>query len=258
MKRIIFSAAILIAALGFTGCENDKNGGNLKIDAKVSNGDLVNSQVDEVRAIGYICVGKYPVDWNEDGIVDWYDCEDYKDITIATAPFKNGGFKMTLPKKIDERLLEPMDFEDALEEMPITVSNKNVKGTAVEDFEAFKNNVNVGYFWCGYESRDTEGYLVYLFVDGNCKISGSFSETEVWDGQTYKMEMSIDLDLKKGWNAVYQYESEVGTTYTMKVSTKKPSFDYTWYYENYSYYNAPKKANKKAPTTFKNLLKIKK
>ena len=257
MKKILFSAAILLAALSFTSCGNSKNGGDYTIDAKVSNGNLVDSQVDEVRAMGYICVGKYPVDWDEDGITDWYDCEDYQDITIVTAPFKNGGFKLKLPKKIDERLLEPMEFEED-DEMPVTVSNKNVKGAAVEDFEAFKNNANVGYFWCGYESPDTEGYLLFVFVDGNCKVSGSFSETETWGGQTYKYEMSIDLDLKKGWNAVYQYESKVGNNYVFKVSTKKPSFDYTWYYENDSYYYAPKKDAKKVPNTFKNLLKIKK
>ena len=251
MKRFLFSAAILCAVLGFTSCGDSKNGGDLTVDAKVANGKLVSSQIDEVRAMGYI-----------------YSEYSSNDIIIATAPFKNGGFKIKLPKKIDERLLESMyeDFEDELPE-GIIVSNKNVKATYVEEFLAFKNNKEVGYFEYYYESPQIEGGVMYVFVDGDCKISGSFSEKEEWDGTIYKEEYICDLNLKKGWNAVYgSYTStRVGNIYTYKeeATTKKPNIDYTWYFyewHNYWYednYDSPKQDVKKRPKAVSKLFRKK-
>jgi len=230
MKKTIFLAAILIAALGFTGCGgSDKNGGDLTITVKVSHGDLVNSQVDEVRAMGYIDLGGGS--W--DGII------------IATAPFKNGGFKITLPQKFDERLLETIDFEAAFPEITnLTVSNKNVKTTFVNDYylEAFKNNLWAGNFHSDYSTPDTEAYLLYQFVDGNCKVSGSYTKTEVMSGITYKYEQTADLNLKKGWNTVYIIHVRVGTTQVYKVTTKKPDFDIIWHFRDSSSFAPPKDA----------------
>jgi len=246
MKKTIFIGCILIAALSFTSCGDSKNGGNLTIDARVSHGDLVNSQVDEVRAMGAISVPATPPDWWD----EWETYYEMQYVEIATAPFKNGGFKITLPKeKIDQRLLEPMDFkgmEDYLS-IKLNISNKDVKGTGVYEFVAYKNNSPVGYFECYYWSPDADGYVEYVFVDGNCKISGSYSETEEWGGKTYKYEFTIDLDLKKGWNTVYQYYMKVGNTEVEKITTKKPDFDFTWYYDTgYYYSDSPEKHAKKA------------
>jgi len=243
MKKTIFLAAILIAALGFTGCGgSDKNGGDLKINAKVSHGDLVNDQVTEVRAKGWACIGKYPVDENDDDIIDWYECTDLQEVTIASAPFKNGGFKMTLPEKIDERLLEDITaFPDYMGTIPaeINISDKNVKGTIVVAFLAFKNNLWVGDFRCIYFSNDhdTEAFLFYSFVDGDCKVSGTVTRTY---GPITSKDI-FDLDLKKGWNAVYQIQTVAGNTNTVKVTTKKPDFDLTWYFVGGGVLHAPSK-----------------
>jgi len=254
MKKTIFLAAILIAALGFTGCGGSNKGGDLKIDAKVENGDLVNSYVDEVRAIGEFCASEYPVDDDDDGVIDWYECEDYQNVTIATAPFKNGGFKMTLPKKIDERLLRPL-FEVDISEIPeeITISNKNAKIANVDGFLAFKNTSFVGWFYCLYFTTDTYSELVYIFADGDCKISGTVSETYIddEDGQTYTFKETMDLNLKKGWNAVYTIYIAVGNTETFKMTTQKPDFDLKWYFDGGGMPSAPKKDAKKASKMFK-------
>ena len=249
MKKILFSAAILIAALVFTSCDDPKNGGDYTINAKVSNGDLVNDQVDEVRAVGGIRVAATPPDWWDDW---WGTYYEWQEIVIAEALFKNGGFKLKLPKDIDERLLEEMfDYFDLDEyELPkgITISNKNAKGTIVEEIEAYKKNSFVGYFYYFYGNPNTEAYVMYVFVDSDCKISGTYSETYTsdWSGTTYKEEYTADLNLKKGWNAVYSSYTEVGNTDIFKASTKKPNFDLAWYFDGgYGGYYAPEKNVKK-------------
>jgi len=212
MKKTIFLAAILIAALGFTGCGgSDKNGGSLKIDAKVENGANYNNLVDEVRAVGYI---------------NWSGGKE--DIIIATAPYKNGGFKITLPKKIDDRLLEY--YYDMFSEVPYcTVSNKDVKSTAIEEFQAFKNDSLVGRFYCVYKSPNTTVSCFYLFVDDDCKVSGSFSQT---GGDGTIVEFIVDLNLKKGWNTTYYIVIKRVGIATIELTTKKPAFDLVWYFEH--------------------------
>jgi len=223
MKKTIFLAAILIAALGFTGCGgSDKNGGSLKIDAKVSNGDLVNSQVDEVRAIGTIYFGG----------------GDWEDVIIATAPFKNGGFKITLPETFDQRLLYKINFESLFPEIPnISISDKNVKGMNFWDIYAFKNNLLVGLFRCMYDIPYKEGTLYFMFVYSDCKVVGSHTEAY----PTYKNEFTVDLNLKKGWNMVYETRTTAGDTRIYKTSTQKPDFDLAWYFQGGVFVAPPKK-----------------
>jgi len=216
MKKTIFLAAILIAALGFTGCGgSDKNGGSLKIDAKVTNGDAINNLVYEVRAVGYISVG------GEGGVS--------QGVTIATAPYQNGGFTITLPTTIDERLLVPIDFEGTLPTVPnLNVSNKDAKGTIVYELLAYKSNVYVGNFRFICDTPDTEGRAGFVFVDGNCKVTGSDIEETPY-GQN---EINIDLNLKKGWNTVYLLQTRVGSIYVLKITTKKPNVDFMWVFGN--------------------------
>jgi len=213
MKKSIFLTAILIAALGFTGCGGfDKNGGDLKIDAKVLHGDLLNNQVDEVWAKGYIDLGG----------------GNHEEIVIATALFRNGGFKMTLPKTFDERLLEPMDLEGMVAGVPnLTVSNKNVNGTQLQAFYASKNYSDVGafLFYC-MDMTDT-GQSLFMFVDGDCNISGSHTEPI---GSSGKYELIIDMNLKEGWNIFYVTSMQAGNIVRAKYTTKKPEVDFKWYF----------------------------
>jgi len=193
MKKSIFFAAILIAALGFTGCGgSDKNGGSLKITAKVENGANYNNLVDEVRAVQSV---------------------SGDDITIATAPYKNGGFKITLPEKIDERLLRPTIMPTG-----VTVSNTNVKTTALYGFGAYKSNIFVdALVQFNVELYPQELTLAaYLYVDADVKITGAHAL------ETY------DCDLKKGWNTVYGIQNFIARS--MKYTTKKPKIDLKWYF----------------------------
>jgi len=208
MKKTIFLTAILIAALSFTGCGGfSKNGGDLTITAKAAHGDLLNNQVDEVRAMG------------NDGS---------DDIIIATAPFKNGGFKITLPEKIDGRLLEPMDLESMFSAVPdLTVSNKNVVGTEFYNIIAFKNNLMVGAFMFHCSGPTEMGQAFFLLVDGDCKIYGSQTDPV---GSSGKSEIIVDVNLKKGWNIWYLTVMQVGNITSVKFTTQKPDLDLKWYF----------------------------
>ena len=244
MKRFLFSAAVLCATLGFTSCDPDKGKitDDFTINATVANGSDAN-QVDEVRAMSYIYGEDIPVDYDNDGEIDWYENGEGEDIIIATAPFTNGGFKMTLPKTIDERLLSSMS------DVPpgITVSNQNLKAASIEEFVAFKNDLRVGEFWCvgfGFQG-EVESRLNYTFADRDCKISGSSTET-YWE---YTYIDNYDIDLKKGWNIIYMTQIEEDNTYTFNLTTQKPSFNYVWYFEDgyYGDYDKPQKNAKKTP-----------
>ena len=229
MKKTIFLTAILIAALGFTGCGgSEKNGGDLNINATVKFGDTLNDEVDEVRAVGFVYVS--------DG--------NWENVIIANAPYKNGGFEITLPKKIDERLLAPMDFE-GLFPIDVTASNKKVKSTSIDKLYAFKNNTLVGRFENTYNGSDVDASSMYIFVDGNCKISGYDSYTDSSSGTPYTCEITIDLNLKKGWNTVYATFATIsGDAIIYTLKTQKPAFDLIWYFENGSVYFAPQKSLK--------------
>ena len=49
MKKSLFFAALFIAAFVFTSCDDETNGGSLKIEAKVVNGNDYNDFIEEIR-----------------------------------------------------------------------------------------------------------------------------------------------------------------------------------------------------------------
>jgi len=196
MKKILFLTAILFTALSFTSCEKSRNGGSLTIDAKVENGHYLNNSVDEVRAM-----------WSE--------------IMIASAPFENGGFKITLPEEIDERTLRPITlyFEWEISN-GIKISNENVEMTRISYFKAYKNNEYIDADFSFYgRSKTKYGSVSFIYVDTDVKITGSFKN----NGNTFE----YDLDLKKGWNTAYQTGGG--------MTTKKPNIDFKWHFDYNSY-----------------------
>jgi hypothetical protein len=228
MKKTFFWATILVALI-FAGCDKSGNGGDLKITASVENGSALNALIDEVRVTEHI---------NEDG--------EGTDVIIATAPFKNGGFTITLPDKIDERLIELL-----FDETPssITVSNKDVAGIfLIDEFSAYKSNEYVGEIFCGYEQGTETNYMgvrvAYVFVDADVKVTGSYTDPEDEDWTEI-----YDVNLKKGWNTVYLIETEDENGWSGTCTTTKPSADLKWYFDGGNYY-APRKATKKHSFTF--------
>ncbi|MDR2684908.1 MAG: InlB B-repeat-containing protein [Prevotellaceae bacterium] len=171
-----------------------------KISATVEGGNEID--VDEVRAIGYILIPE-----DEDGYYTFGE-----EIVIASAPFTNGGFTITLPGDIDERLLVEMgELPDGL-----TVSNADVKSANAYRLAAYKNNELAGYF---YYISENSAMQNYIFVNKDVRVTGSFTE----DGDIF----TYDATLKEGWNAVYMAETISGG---IIITTTKPAVDFVWMY----------------------------
>jgi len=225
MKRFIFSAAVLFTALSFTGCDKDKEKpvptpDGFIINAQVKNGANFNALVDEVRAMSY---------GDEDVFV------------LAKAPYQNGGFKITLPGKVDEKLLFPMD-DDAPE--GITISDRNVKICTAESFEAYKNGEHFDDLIQVAINLSTFSMVqrMYMYADRNVTITGVAQEEE--------MTMTYDIDFKKGWNAAYISISFM--TGTMTFTTTPPATLPEWWFAE-DFYNSMPFAPQKSPKMLKKL-----
>ena len=79
--KLLFILAVTLCVAA--GCEKDiQKGGSLKIDAKAVNGNDYNDLIDEVR------------------VVTTHVIYDVPSTEVVTCSYSNGGFALTLPKKI--------------------------------------------------------------------------------------------------------------------------------------------------------------
>ncbi|MDR1340600.1 MAG: hypothetical protein LBK58_11195 [Prevotellaceae bacterium] len=225
MKRnfLMMAFVSLFTVVALCSCnkdedENDDKGGNGVIQnntvtAVVENGASYNSKIDLVEAVTY--------------------SNDDKLITLASAPYTNGGFTLNLPASLGAQYLEPLFDEE--DEIPdgVTVSNPNVKtGEAILD--AYKSDSYVGSFYHG--NGDWEGELIY--VDGDVSISGSGTETWTYgEGteyeETYTNTYRYNCNLRKGWNIMYEKRTEKDS---YEYTTQAPA-NVKWYFEDKSSYN---------------------
>ncbi|MDR2684906.1 MAG: hypothetical protein LBB53_05960 [Prevotellaceae bacterium] len=148
MKKSAFYTVLILIATGFASCgDKTGNGGDLTISAIIEkNADKAKSEVDEVRAVGFILQPVYI----RNEVVAY---KSVGTIIIASAPFEEGGFTITLPEKIDERLLVEMN-EARMPKGGLKVSSKKAKITSVYSLKAYKNNELAGSFYCEYTSPD--------------------------------------------------------------------------------------------------------
>ena len=241
MKKSIFLGCILIAALSFTSCENSKNGGDLTINVKVENGADYNKLVDEVSAINYIYTEVYDPYWDY-----WYYTR--QDFYIATGTYKNGGFKLTLPKQIDNRLFNNFDYDIDIPS-GVSVSNTNVKTATVDRFKAYKNTEYVDDLFYGYINYTVTNYyevfVSYIYVDADVKITGSYKYNGPYYDEDYTETEEYDANLKKGWNTVYMIYDVTAKKEVQTFTTKKPKADLKWYFEEETVFYAPEKAKQK-------------
>jgi hypothetical protein len=198
---------------GFNSCNDDEDGDENDagtIQATVSTGNVA---VDAVKIL-------------------WWDHYGYADEeVIASGEYNNGGFSINLPGTVPAKYLEGLFAGD---EVPqgITVSNDKVKGFTVGELEAYKGDENVGEFWYGHESETTWNRLIFIYVDGDISINGTYSE-EDGDDWTYTQTFK-NLSLKKGWNKVYVTESKTNNV-EVNVFTNSEPAGLKWVFESYGY-----------------------
>jgi hypothetical protein len=141
--------------------------------------------------------------------------DDKDEVTLMTTTYGSNGFELKLPTSVNASVLSaPFD------EVPegITVSNRAVKGISVY-LEAYKGEEYMGDFYHGV--GEWSGSLLY--VDGDLNVTGSYTEEGNWK-YTYK------LQLKKGWNTVYEKYTEKGDGGEAECTTSVPT-GAKWYFD---------------------------
>ncbi|MDR1680341.1 MAG: hypothetical protein LBS12_00955 [Prevotellaceae bacterium] len=214
-KNFLMTALVsLFTVVAISSCnkddDDDDQGGGIDntITATVENGSSLNGKIDLVEVVVY----------RENGISH----------AVASAPYSNGGFTLTLPETVGDMYL------DAFEDMPVTmtVSDYNVK-TSQADIRASKAGVKTGWFYHG--TPEWAGILIYS--TGDVSVTGTSTDTYTYDAnedgvnETYTEIWKYDVQLKKGWNMMYIKEIEKGNnTIECENNSIVPS-GAKWYYE---------------------------
>ncbi|MDR0729184.1 MAG: hypothetical protein LBF19_03550 [Prevotellaceae bacterium] len=164
------------------------------INAKVENGNDYNSVVDTVRWLNYY--------------------EDYGFVALASVPYTNGGFTLTLPDVVEDKYLSTV-LDIQLE--GITISNRQAKGIDLT-LAAFKSGDLRGYFYYG-KNLDGLSYIPpisaeFSYWDSDLTIKGTGTISIIG---YYTYTATYDVTLKKGWNIIYGLPDSSGAnhiTYT--------------------------------------------
>ena len=190
--------AFLLAGFLFSGCELDSfvgagsNDGMKTLSVEIT-GNQYNDLIDEMRLM-------------------------INDEVLATAPYADGKFTLTLPDNVATgHLYGILEWVYASEGVEITNPNALM---AWPEIIAYKDGSPVGEI---YTIGDTQGHLVYF--SSELKITGKYTETS--DRNITSIEEDIydySINVKRGWSMIYgtsSYETESTETGIKEVSTIK-------------------------------------
>ena len=195
-NRVYLTAIIGLIIAGFASCNKAEKRGVISqsfwnfdgrtLIVQVEDGDQYNAIVHSVRATF----------WSYE--------------TFAEGSYANGGFTLTLPQTVSSQYL--ITLHELLES--IDVSDRNARIT-VTVFSAYSSdNFQVGSF---YLSRPWTA-TTFMYADRDVAITGL-------EGDGY-LNVTYNLFLKKGWNIIYETESNMGRDYYL---TTTPVKGLKWY-----------------------------
>jgi len=138
-------------------------------------------------------------------------------VSIASAEFKNGGFTMTLPSPVPDRLFfsyTPFGFDHYIYDF---ISDMNARWGVISYFMAYDNDGDeVAEIFCCCEEDDYGAIVCYMYADRNFTIEG---ETR---------EYVYNCTLKKGWNTLYLIWSN-SSDYEIVTTQKPMGKSFKWY-----------------------------
>lgn len=223
MKKTFLNFGLFLA-LGlttavFNSCDkdDDNDGGTNGVNAsKISATNVINgsTKIITVKALA---------DWKSGDNV-------YRSDAITQAPYQNNGFTLELPATVGDKYLVTTNDADYLKE--ISVSDKNSKFYFLYDLSGYNvDDDEIGYFSLEAENDDIYHNTSWVYVDRDVTLKGESKEIdEEYDEESIE---KYDLTLKKGWNIVYESDTESFKnginvdSYT--ISSNKPSgVNYTW------------------------------
>lgn len=202
MKTHTLAVLVLISFLTLVSCENEDI--NLPdshtINAVVENGSRYNAFVSHVKAV-----------------IDYGDVE----FDVAMTEYKSGGFKLTLPAVIPDNMLVSADELSENSKLFFRlISDKEAKFTEVRFYAYNKQNNRSFYEFRSMSDSSSFKNCSYVYADRDFSIRGKLKGYNYIGTNDY---LEYDVDLKKGWNVMYQLSN--------LITTKMPEeFTYKWQY----------------------------
>ncbi len=195
MKKVLFATLAAVFALAsFTACDKDDNKGKgnggrdkgtkVEIPGNVEDAD----DVVKVAAV-----------YKKEGAID----------IAASATLADGKFIVMLPETVADSKLSLDDMENLPE--GVTADATDVKTVRVDFIGMDADDEQLGKYFIEGDNI----YANYLYSNKAVKVTG---ESELENGDI----MVYDLDLKKGWNLVFEMDEDEDDVTTTTITNTKP------------------------------------
>jgi hypothetical protein len=167
---------------------------------------------------------------------------------VAEAPFLNNGFTLQLTNEIPSEFLRPStqilapDYEDGfIITNNLTISDKNAKTAGFSNIRGFSSDGSreelVSFFF-GDEGEYEGTVQVWLYADRNVTIKGTQSIR--WQEESGESVLTFDLNLRKGWNIIYeQWSVNDGGDKATLTSEKPAGANLRWSLDQWLYPVSP-------------------
>ena len=232
-RLLVVAATVLVLA----ACKKDSNSSsNNTSDYNDNTSEDVS--VIEVRNLGSgnIATVKAVVWWYND------NTNESTEVTLASCPYQNGGFKLTLPSSFpNDCMYEWVENEWEEKRDEIIVSDPKAKVGAIGGDGAIlvayssAERYYIGWFYMYGENSKMGVWADYIYADRNFTAKGKYSGG-YYTNQIYKSyNVEYNCSFKKGWNIYYFCYGEYGNNENYVYTTQKPSgVDMKWGYEQES------------------------
>ena len=213
MKKILTSVMIALMAIAlFSTCKKDDD--TVVKPSVMSAKNVINSNSDivSVKALTY--------DDNTD-----------EEVILATTPYQNDGFKLTL-KTPPENCLYEIGYAFEFEDERIVVSDPNAKiGFAGATAYNHKDKEMGEFYFIGISTRCYVD-AIYIYADRNFTVKGKIDY-----GESVSYYEEYNCSFKKGWNILYVIEGNfeghlLFTTKNTSGVTLEWVFDENYYWDD--------------------------
>ncbi|MCD8173293.1 MAG: hypothetical protein LUD76_07540 [Alistipes sp.] len=216
--KVLSMTAMVLCAVSLTACSDDDDDDNQKqngtdsarkIEVKASDikGIPAGIEIAAVRAVLYSDV--------------------QSGLELVTSGWDNG-FVIELPETVSSANISPIKYYFMLDEAVTVSKNVNLARVDLEVYDKEDNylsDIAFGRVWNGTDM--VWGMLVY--TDDDCKVSGTQTEKD----EDWSASYTFDLDLKKGWNRIYDITKVIDeNTEEVKLTTTAPS-NIIWGWDTY-------------------------